>query len=77
MRIDWHKTEGASFEAHQEEDLKKQALPTAIRQKKGQRKKQRAPKAHQRRPVRPQKLTAPNRAVGPRKGEGNLQLSSR
>ena len=34
LGLNWHKSERASFEAHQEEDPNKQALPTAVRQKK-------------------------------------------
>ena len=39
LRLDHHKAERVSSEAHQEEDPNKQALPTAVRPKKGQRKK--------------------------------------
>ena len=41
MRLDRHKTERASFESHRGDDPNKQAMPTAVRQKK-------APKAHRR-----------------------------
>ena len=67
----------ASSEALREENPNKQALPTAVRQKKGKIKKQRAPRAHRGRHCGPRKPTAPNRVVGPRKGEGKLWLPSR
>ena len=35
--LDWHKAERASFEANKEDDLNMQALPTAVRLKKGKR----------------------------------------
>ena len=48
-----------------------------VRQKKGKSKKQRAPRAHQGQHCGTRKPTAPNRAVGQRKGKGKLRLPSR
>ena len=67
----------AYSKALREENPNKQALPTEVRQKKGKEQKQRAPRAHRGRHCGPQKPTAPNRAVGQRKGEGKLQLPSK
>ena len=67
----------ASSEALHEENPNKQALPTALCQKKGKVHKQRAPRAHRGQHCRPRKPKAPNHAVGQRKGEGKLQISSK
>ena len=66
-----------SSEALREENPKKQAMPTAVRQKKGKQQKQHDPRAHRGQHCGPQKLTAPNCAVGQRKGEVKLRLPSR
>ena len=52
----------------------KQAMTEEVRQATDEGGKKSAQKAHQGRQIRPRKLTAPNRVVGPREGEGKLWL---
>ena len=77
LRLNRHNAERASFGAPREEDPKQQAMMTAVRQETGEGRNQRAPKVYRRRPRRPQKPMAPNRGVGPIKGEGKLRLPPR
>ena len=77
LHLNRHKSERVSFRSPQGEEPKKQAMPTAVRQETGERRKQCARKAHRNRPSRPRKPTAPNHAVGQRKGEWKLQIPPR
>ena len=64
LRLTRHHADRVSSKALRKENTKKQTMPTAVHQKKGKGKKQRAPRAHRGQHCGPRKPTAPNRAVG-------------